>query len=280
MKPQQPSGRARSRRRAGAFAWGGGLAALVLGGLLAGPSRADAEVVEATPDRRPVAPISWTDSSCNGCHRVDETFSHPVGMRPGMPIPEGFPLENGRMTCLTCHDGSDSRRHAEARSGSGAMLRPGISGLSLCAQCHEPSIGSSSDAHSLAAGRAHLRWPDERPDRHVAAFASGLDAESGTCMECHDGSLASAVGSHSGGSLVVSMMGQDHPIGVPYRATERIARFGSGRVVHAGSLDWRIRLFDGTVGCGSCHSVYSDEPSHLVMSNLGSALCLSCHEDG
>jgi predicted CXXCH cytochrome family protein len=36
-------------------------------------------------------------------------------------------------------------------------------------------------------------------------------------------------------------------------------------------------LFDGNLGCGSCHSAYSKEPHLLVMNNRGSKLCLSCH---
>ncbi|MHC4317018.1 MAG: cytochrome c3 family protein [Planctomycetota bacterium] len=46
----------------------------------------------------------------------------------------------------------------------------------------------------------------------------------------------------------------------------------------AASLDRRIRLFDNRVGCGSCHSPFADDEALLVMSNLRSRLCLSCHE--
>jgi hypothetical protein len=69
----------------------------------------------------------------------------------------------------------------------------------------------------------------------------------------------------------------DHPIGVQYRATR-----SSGdevRLVPANRLDKRVRLFDNTVGCGSCHSVYSKQSNQLVMSNLGSKLCLTCHAE-
>mgnify|MGYP000943717110 CR=1 FL=1 len=68
----------------------------------------------------------------------------------------------------------------------------------------------------------------------------------------------------------------DHPIGILMRASSR-TQDGDFRLASPNRLDRRIRLFDGAVGCGSCHSVYSKERSHLVMSNRGSALCLNCH---
>jgi predicted CXXCH cytochrome family protein len=44
------------------------------------------------------------------------------------------------------------------------------------------------------------------------------------------------------------------------------------------ALDRRVRLFDRRVGCGSCHSPYAEGRALLVMSNVRSRLCLSCHE--
>jgi predicted CXXCH cytochrome family protein len=42
-------------------------------------------------------------------------------------------------------------------------------------------------------------------------------------------------------------------------------------------MDPRIWLFEGRVGCGSCHSPFAGGEALLVMSNVGSRLCLSCH---
>lgn len=38
-----------------------------------------------------------------------------------------------------------------------------------------------------------------------------------------------------------------------------------------------IRLFNGKVGCVSCHDLRQTTGDHLVMDNAGSALCFSCH---
>ncbi len=44
-----------------------------------------------------------------------------------------------------------------------------------------------------------------------------------------------------------------------------------------GLLDERLRLFDGKVGCGTCHDMYSSEPKKLTVSDSGSNLCILCH---
>jgi len=221
----------------------------------------------------------WTGSACVGCHRPDPTFSHPVGFTPDRPLPAAFPLDHGRFTCETCHDPADPSTHAGIRTESGVSLRGHFVGFGLCAQCHSYSPGSPTSAHASAVDRAHLRWPDDPPDRSTAVstgFGATLDRESARCLECHDGTLATDVDTKPTGRIGSSLLGQDHPVGVPYVSHQQRSRME--RLVHVDSLDRRVRLFDGTVGCGSCHSVYSRLPRRLVMSNLGSALCLSCHE--
>jgi len=39
-----------------------------------------------------------------------------------------------------------------------------------------------------------------------------------------------------------------------------------------------IRLFEGRIGCGTCHDPFSKLPKQLVMSNKGSRICLACHD--
>jgi predicted CXXCH cytochrome family protein len=86
--------------------------------------------------------------------------------------------------------------------------------------------------------------------------------------------VASGVGERygRGGPASFERMTSRHPIGA-----EQHPRGPGDNLVHPNSLDPRIRLFDGRVGCGSCHSPYAREHALLVMSNDRSALCLSCH---
>lgn len=270
----------RPRQKIGAIVWGGfafGSVALMIG---LGP-RSHAP---QSPDQGPFAghgtltgsPIGWTDGNCNGCHTIDPDFSHPVGFTPDRPLPAEFPLQGGKMTCLTCHDGQESQTHTQARSERDPMLRTRFAGQSLCIQCHEHTLDPLRGGHAGAVDKAHLLWPDTPRDRTLSQANVGLDRESASCMECHDGMVAGAVGGH-----LSDMRGfganKEHPVGVPYRAKGTRDR-GMANMVNPHALDHRIRLFDGAVGCGSCHSVYSDHQNKLVMSNQRSNLCLSCHD--
>ncbi|MCB9839028.1 MAG: hypothetical protein H6813_06790 [Phycisphaeraceae bacterium] len=246
-------------------------------------SAAEPDALGAPPGA-PQAPasiaISWTDANCNGCHKVKADFSHPVGvqLKPGMRTE--LPLANGRVSCLTCHDGDQSASHARARTEHSPMLRGNLAPAALCVSCHRDSPFSSTGGHSIAVDKAHLVWPDDsRQDDRPGVIAAGLDRESSSCLECHDGALATGVGgSHDGGARFGGSLATEHPIGIPFAQRSGKPREGMARMVHPGSLDDRIRLFDGNIGCGSCHSVYAKNPSKLVMDNSGSRLCLSCHD--
>lgn len=207
-------------------------------------------------------------NSCTTCHRMEPLFSHPVGVRPHMPIPQHLPLQGGLMTCGTCHVAD-----ANHRRGSGAMLRsPTTSGL--CAECHLKTGDGSATAHAAGLGRAHLEskgWFDRSTSSSPHAV---LDSESKSCIGCHDGSAAGDAGAHAAEPAAGSEP-SGHPIGVPYQWNAR--RDGETGLVAPTHLDPRVRLFGRQIGCGSCHSVYSPQRNHLVMSNLQSRLCLSCH---
>lgn len=263
--------------RVAALVWGMFASAAVVTMIGLGPvrpARSDAPGL-ATPVHTIGA--GWTDSQCNGCHTVEPVFSHPVGIRPGRPLPARFPLQGGKMTCLTCHDGDRASSHTEARRAHSPLLRSPFEGGAFCAECHEQDPFSDSMGHARAVSKAHLVWPEEGLDRDVRSTAGGLDSETASCLECHDGAMArGAGGGHGGGDLFRRGASQEHPVGVAY-ASGRDRR-GMNRLVDARSLDKRVRLFEGTVGCGSCHSVYSPLKNQLVMSNQRSALCLSCHD--
>lgn len=201
-------------------------------------------------------------NSCASCHSFEPTHSHPVGIP--VHTATDLPLEHGTMTCATCHD--VDTRHATGGTRVGVRTR---SAASLCIQCHSGDSSNPAIMHGLAIGRAHL------PSGKSVTPSGQLDRESETCMTCHDGAVATEAGSHAVRGMAFGSTG-DHPIGVLLRQTER-TRGGDFHIAHPSALDRRIRLFDGKLGCGSCHSVYSNERHLLAMSNLKSALCLQCH---
>lgn len=209
-------------------------------------------------------------NKCAGCHQWDSALSHPVDISPSMNVPSFLPLTGGRITCLTCHTEGGLTAHADATQTHSGMLR--VEAEMLCSQCHTGSAMTAKSMHPTALGRAHLAAPSRNGDS-----AGMLDQESRTCLSCHDGMLASDV-AHSGSVGVAS---DNHPVGIAYGNTLRgtgATRYKSDMpVIPATSLDPRLRLFNGQVGCGSCHSPYSGEKQYLAISNDRSRLCLSCH---
>jgi predicted CXXCH cytochrome family protein len=108
------------------------------------------------------------------------------------------------------------------------------------------------------------------------------DGESIACLSCHDGSVAlDSFGGNagsttmSGSKLVGTDMRDDHPISFLYSASVSGGDTGLKSGASVSNL-----LFTGKVQCSSCHDVHnggSGTTNLLVMSNSGSALCLTCH---
>ena len=105
----------------------------------------------------------------------------------------------------------------------------------------------------------------------VVDEGSLIDKLSVQCISCHDSTITKEVAIGMG--IWQHSSGRCHPIGVEYRK----AYLERGEFVNPSRLDERIRLFNGKVGCGTCHNKYSREPYKLAINNRGSALCLACH---
>lgn len=192
---------------------------------------------------------------CRGCHSLLETNVHPSMVKPGMTMPPGFWLDReGMLNCATCHD-----PHPEQTADSPLMLRGGADGLDFCALCHDtdrPHRGATFLAHSKS-----YTAPNGSP--------TGLDGVSRDCLRCHDPSDP-----HSG-VCIIGQKGQcaGHIAGLNY---DEAAGRNRGLTPRS-SLSPLISLYEGKIGCASCHSIYSKEPAMLVFSNQGSALCFACH---
>ncbi|MCA9293468.1 MAG: hypothetical protein KDA20_06620 [Phycisphaerales bacterium] len=242
-------------------------AATILGHTIA----ASAVAPEQRSTRLQDSAFRQAQGRCDACHAVDPEGSHPIGVTPSMAVPPGLPLNSGQITCLTCHEPT-ADAHSAARAGNGAALRAGANPVTLCTACHGGSLTTAASAHALAMARAHPNRPTGGPTALRSGAHRGVDAESATCMACHDGSIAADAG-HMTGLFSGPEAPQDHPIGV----TMRHGRSHESLLANPAGLDERIQLFNGAVGCGSCHNLYSPIEDRLVMSNHGSQLCLSCH---
>lgn len=244
-----------------------------------------------------------TGAQCARCHEVEGGFSHPVERVPSMAVPAHLPLENGKVTCITCHENTPEA-HARNRTasggaaGAGKLLRGVADDGVFCTQCHVDNGITRKSMHPMATGKAHLLWvklpvgagqlagPSNAPVSTPTALwatpgvtsMSPANDGSRVCVGCHDGTVASdALGSGTRGMAGNGLGGggdSGHPFAIPY---ER-ARAGNRLLKPMGNIDLRVRLLNGQVGCQSCHSPYSTQPKLLVMSNESSRLCFSCHE--
>lgn len=205
-------------------------------------------------------------SLCLPCHRkTTRRSSHPVDMAPRIVrIPADLPLMNGMVTCITCHN-----IHADRFDGFGKktyFLRRSPSGRDFCIACHETNTAKNSHIEMVAFSHMKGKYT-------VTGKSRPLDPMSMDCIGCHDGILGKST-SYTLGKGVWSHDNGAHPIGVNYRDS----RMKKGNLKPVELLDKSIRLYNGNIGCGTCHDVYSKIPSQLVMSNDGSRLCLSCHD--
>lgn len=203
------------------------------------------------------------DALCKECHpQRDKEFSHPSGVKPSFTLPQDMQLDwAGKMTCATCHHIHGTGKY---------LLASAKTGKAFCVYCHkETLLAKGKYGHEAVSSQLH------QPRYETSDLNRPLDAESQECLGCHDygqvarksGNIGAGVWNHGDAA------GFSHPVGVDYQASAKKREY---KVINA--LNKRIRLFNGRLGCGSCHSLYSKLPKNLVVSNKNSALCLECHD--
>ena len=210
---------------------------------------------------------------CERCHSAPKKQSHPVEIVPMRPTPTGWPLDaKGRIMCSTCHESHAANDKAGARRH---LLRGKAEGARFCQECHQgASPGKIREWHMHVTQSAHDKVKASKPS------SGKLDHLSTRCLECHDGTLASNVGAHTGKRGLSIGKASSHPVGVRYPMVPGniISGKRSSNLRGFSSVDKRIRLFDGKVGCGSCHNPYSKNEKFLVIDPKGGRLCRSCHD--
>jgi hypothetical protein len=103
-----------------------------------------------------------------------------------------------------------------------------------------------------------------------------IDGESGTCISCHDEITVTipAINETLQQKAERFRNMHDHPIGMDY---QHILSKNSMYFNSLMGMEKSIRMFDGKIGCGSCHSLYSNIPGNLVLDNEDSEMCHTCH---
>ncbi|UCH80022.1 MAG: cytochrome c3 family protein [Nitrospiraceae bacterium] len=202
--------------------------------------------------------------SCGKCHAMlEQVQSHPTDIYPGSEIPEDMPLIEGRLTCLTCHYAHPSKKRQMFITGDFFLRRP-YKGPAFCSTCH------------IIDENKHIVFNKVHKGSYVEkSRKTRIDMESLTCIECHDehitksrSSLGAGIWKHGTGTLL------PHPVGISYEESHDRKKHG---FKPAGLLRKEVKLYEGKIGCGSCHNIYSKEKYMLVISNERSTLCLECH---
>lgn len=209
------------------------------------------------------------DRLCARCHSIAANASHPVGVKPGMAIPLARYLDaEGRMTCVTCHDVHKEQRGGPGTEPSQGLLRGHVRGRPFCETCHRPELLGAQWKHGTSVPYAHTLGKLTQ-----SGDGAPLDEFSAQCLGCHEGSVSQrGFTDIREGSFQHGDIGMTHPIGVAYPRGASASEYAP-----ADALPQGVQLFNGRVGCLSCHNLYSSRPGLLAMEMTGSALCVACH---
>ncbi len=174
----------------------------------------------------------------------------------------GLPLDDGKMTCLTCHAG-----HGPEPDPAGAarfFLR--VDAPDLCARCHKAN-GQWDRPHAYYADTIH--GGTRLAPVPVAEGATG-DPLSQRCALCH--------------------AGDEPPEGIrrPTVAIEAthshpLSRYGEhqrGAYNPPEQVDPAVRLVDGKVSCATCHRLQGHADYLLSKTRRRGELCMACHDFG
>jgi predicted CXXCH cytochrome family protein len=213
--------------------------------------------------KNPSALKPMLNATCENCHADSrQLISHPIDIPPGISVPPDMPLEDGNIGCITCHyvhPFSIQDKHL----GYFLLRRPGR-GAVFCSACH----GNGTKEHVLF--ESVHPYPNQK-----ISWETSLDTYTLQCIECHNdkiyvpqGALDREISGHRSSSV------RKHPVGISFA---RIAARSPRRFNPASMLPQEVRLYNGKIGCGTCHSAYSKEKYMLVENNFKSRLCLTCH---
>jgi predicted CXXCH cytochrome family protein len=172
----------------------------------------------------------------------------------------------------------------------------------ICVFCHTPHQPATIFIdplwnHTLSAETSYGVYDSPTMDADTLAVGAiadvaGTGSTSDLCMSCHDGTVAvgSLYNDPSAGvpdnstdmigaansAYIGNDLTNDHPVNFTFANELYVADGGLNDPAGAGI---QALLIGGTVQCSSCHDPHDNTfGSFLVMSNAGSALCLTCHD--
>ena len=225
-------------------------------------SKRECEMCHVDADKDPGSLKLMFNSRCVGCHAdLNQAQPHPVDISPNILLPDDMPLVNGKLGCISCHFVHPFSDAYKNRSGN-LLRRPG-KGAFFCSACHRIDV------------KGHVAFENIHRDSYcLSAINSSLDTYTLQCVECHDRYLDRSFGSDAAGIGSRFNSRSNHPVGVSFA---QISAKNPLKFNNPNSLPQNVRLFNGKIGCGTCHNAFSKEKSMLVVNNWRSRLCLRCH---
>ncbi|MFZ5480895.1 MAG: hypothetical protein ACOZNI_29310 [Myxococcota bacterium] len=222
--------------------------------------------------------------TCTSCH--PDADMHPVGIKPrDVKVDGRWPLENGLVTCATCHAEPACDRTREDRA---PFLRGGIPDrkMEFCYRCHQSTKLERTDPHHPTAAAEGAKDPTcaachrAVPKDGAAPAASRLrvPAEE-SCETCHPGPVHTGVAEH------VGQVQEEAPgDGLPLTKDGKIACWTChevhGRGAKAPAVAPRTSRIVAAMGVRPAKAPDPEHPSLLALDAEDGSLCRACHGEG
>ncbi len=225
------------------------------------------------------------------CHGYTPgTYIHPVGIVPSeekkAAIPKDFPLEDGKLSCITCHDiYLQCQINPQFKVLNRRFLRgaPYVSRTTLCFRCHDEKKYTMLDPHNQLTETGAviidkcLYCHKEKPDEKTATFKEvhligNLEV---LCFRCH------------------YKQSQFHPINANHLVTPNPTI-----VENMKSTENKFGIilplnYEGKITCPTCHNPHergviprdrasakgASEKYRLRLSEVNLQICVACHKD-
>lgn len=219
-------------------------AALALGGgdgVASGPTNPHGDPTACTACHAPGATPTEVGAAlpivatCRGCHPTADM--HPVGISPNhVKVADGWPLEEGKLTCATCHAEPAHGGDAAALQAPWHRGGPYPNVTRLCYSCHE--------------AESYTRTSPHRPE-------VGKDPKDTSCAACHSGAPpegASPEKARLRAGADKACTGSCHSETLHAGAYEHLGKVVEPAV--ASQLPATMPLHQGAVACYTCHDVH------------------------
>ncbi|MEW6519350.1 MAG: cytochrome c3 family protein [Thermodesulfobacteriota bacterium] len=226
---------------------------------------------------------------CNRCHKSEFARAdiHPVGLAPSkqVKLPTDMPLQDGKLTCETCHQSSlqESALHIDSvgKENPNFLRRSGLSRNEFCFLCHLQETYRRLNPHLQMDEHGHIKKETcllchaSLPDIYLFGPKNVIfivKDPNEYCIGCHPG------------------FSENHPAGGRHlvKPSEKILKALETSVQRIGV---ELPLFDGKVVCATCHNPHDEGVIKFPASAEGSqrqnklrlkpgiTQCTGCHWD-